>query len=106
MVEEVKHDGRKVRIGGRDYIIPALSFRLLRVLEADLKLVGGGPETPETRAAALRVITACIRRNYPDVTEEQMEDELDLRNVMQVIEAIRGESGMEILQRGEAVPPQ
>jgi len=98
MDENVKFEGAKIAIGGRDFIVPPLTFKQLRRLkerieslkEATLK---PGDLSGEQLDAMAEIIHAALSRNYPELTREDLEDLLDLGNLGPMIKAVMGQSG-------------
>lgn len=89
-------EGASVRLGTEDYIVPALSLGQLKRNKENLQLVStiGNSLTDAQQTAVLTVLQAAIGRNYPEVTVEQLEEWVDLRNMKQVILAVLGQSGL------------
>jgi len=97
-------EGVNITLGGRDYIVPALNFRALRACQPDLDLISHTDEGAfgaERMAAICRIAHAAIRRNYADVTIDEIEDGIDLNNVADVITAVLGQSGLVKTDTGE-----
>jgi hypothetical protein len=96
--------GTKITIGDEVYEVPALSLGMLRngtldlLKEHDLIFQEPGRwfDAVDIRA---KVILACIRRNYPDFSEEKLMDWLDLKNIAALWSVIMGASGFTL---GEA----
>ncbi len=74
-----KFEGITVKLGGRDYIVPALNMRATRTLKAEIDLLGDADKTAadpwgEERMAAVAAIThAALARNYPELTLTEVE---------------------------------
>ena len=96
-------DGAVVRMGGRDWTVPPLTFRQLRRLQPQLERLAriNAAATPEQIGAVSEIVQAALSRNYPDITVDEVEDMLDLGNAGRVITAILSGSG---LVPGEAQP--
>jgi hypothetical protein len=108
-------EGTKCNLGGRDFIVPPLNIKALRIL---------GPRFAELQSAAecgnlaemfqgekldtlLDVVHAAISRNYPEVTREELEDLVDLGNLEPVFRAVCAQSGMQKgAPKGEAAGPK
>lgn len=99
-----QHDGVVVRMGGRDYVVPPLTLAQLRKHEEDLRKVRDiTPFSPLAEVEpAIRVIHAAMTRNYPDLTQEALEEVLDLGNVMPAFLAVCAMSGLERAKEGAA----
>jgi hypothetical protein len=98
MANTEKFNGVAIRMGGKDWIVPALSIGQVRRLMPEISKVttsDSGAVLPDDVAqSALNIIHAALSRNYPDVTKEMLEDLIDLGNFRKIIEAIMGVSGL------------
>lgn len=86
-------DGIKMNLGGEEYIVPPLNFRLLKKFDAEIRSMRDMASSQDPMSELPRmvpVITAALQRNYPDLTEEHVYDLLDLGNYRQVFEAALG----------------
>jgi len=92
------HEGTPVRMGGRDFIVPALSMAQVEFYEMDGKLACAfevGPlSPPEDRMLAMEIILAAMQRNYPTMTLNELKELLDLRSTPKVFLAVMGMSGL------------
>jgi hypothetical protein len=90
-------DGAVMTINGQEYVIPALNFKALRKLRADLDMLGkvesNRPLTDDEADAFVRVFHAALVRNYPDMTTDDVEELVDFRNLVPLMTAIMGASG-------------
>ncbi len=84
--------GTPIILGGSEYIVPPLTFPQAQELERQLQLVLGPSfaGTPGAIKAYLEVIGTAIRRNYPDVTDEQLCPMIDFGNYIAVLRAAIG----------------
>ena len=91
-------DGKPIKIGEKEYVVPALSFAQVRKSRNLLDKIGKIPEEQELTEEHLdmmREITHMgLQRNYPDITKEELEEILDLDNIYDVMEAITGASNL------------
>jgi len=96
-------EGVTIRIAGRDWMVPALTFKQLRRLQPQIELLAtiGAAATPEQIAAVSEIVRAALSRNYPELTTDDVEEMLDLGNAARIIGAILRGSG---LNSGEARP--
>jgi len=95
-------DGAEIKMGGKLWVVPALSFKQVKRLLPTMGRVGSGNVTPENMGDMAEVVHAALSRNYPDVTLDDVEDMLDLSNALSLFLAVMGQSGMEMRQQGEA----
>jgi hypothetical protein len=89
--------GVSIAMGGQDWIVPALTLGQLRRLMPKIKQLThvGADMAPEQILIMTEVVAAALQRNYPDITEERVENELlDLGNAHEVVRAIMTGSGL------------
>ncbi len=101
----VPFEGTPVRLGDVRYIVPALSLRLVRRYRGVLASLGELSAREPTDAEItqmVEVVHAALARNYPELTADQVEDTVDLNSLPRLMRAIAGQSGLEVVQPGEA----
>jgi hypothetical protein len=103
------YDGVDVVLGKGIYTAPPLTLRAIRTLMPKISLLSDPTTSQEASFDILaEVIHATLKRNYPALTQEEVEEGLDIKNVGAAMEAILLASG---LKRGnvqavtEAVSP-
>lgn len=89
-------EGVAIKIGAKEYIVPALNFKQLRLLMPKIKgmVADGASMSAEQMDDVFTVIQAAISRNYPEINKEFLEENIDMNNVNPVIKAIMGQSGL------------
>ena len=91
-------EGKIVRLGTTDYVVPALNFKRIKQLKEDLQhLSMADPKgaLDETQVeASITIIHSALTRNYPDLTRDDVEDLVDLKNLAEIMSAIMGQSGL------------
>ena len=104
--------GSAIKLRTKEYLVPSLSFDEVERFAKDGTL-GKVPSNgitmlalPESRAAALAVLLASLRWNYPEITEDEVRRELDLDNCERAMAAVMGSSRLIPKEKepGEAVP--
>lgn len=111
--------GKKVNLGGEEYIVPPLSLGQLRngvaeKMELHDRLVHESTNMNVDDADAIKkrreaqflrgeIIAEALRRNYPDLTNDHLFDILDLGNWPNVWNLILGGSGF--LGEGQVAEP-
>ncbi len=103
--------GVEIELGTGVYTVPPLNFQALEDLEEmiaslESKLTGGVPDKA-ARAGLITLITVSLKRNYPDITEAEVREKLDLGNMQAVFLAIMGVNAMvkpEPLTMSQAAP--
>lgn len=105
----VKFAGHKVKLGDAEFEIPSLSLGQIKRLSGEVALMSrlqpNSPMTPELMETFITVVHAAMSRNYPDVGREWLEDNIDLANVMDVVNAVMNVSGF-IRNKNAAVGEQ
>ena len=92
--------GVKVDLGGREFIVPALRFGAVKRFTKDgtfalidtMKAVGLNEENID---AAIRVIHAALSLNYPEITEQDLLELVDLRTLPELLGGVTGQSRLE-----------
>lgn len=82
-------DGIKVIIGGSEYIIADFNLRAVQKIAPYLKdfHIGDGATEVQMESVA-KVITAALQRNYPDINEDWVLDNLNSYEIIEVMAAI------------------
>ena len=95
-------DGVKIRMGGQDWIVPALNlFQMEKYEDAISSLSSlGTAATKSQRDTMIEIVHAAMSRNYKDVTLDQVKDLIDMNNLVLVVQAVMGQSGL-VLTSGE-----
>jgi hypothetical protein len=85
-METVKVKGQKILLDGKEYILPPLPIKAwskgdasekIKKINTDLqnmKTDGLGAVSKESWSNLVDLITTALKRNYPDITEEIVED--------------------------------
>ncbi len=97
------HDGVCLTLGGRDFVVPALTFRQLKTLLPRLNRLqqAGGALEPEHLDIVTDLVEAALTRNYPDLTREEIESLLTFADMGPAISAVLLGSGF---ARADAPP--
>lgn len=93
-------EGTKVMMGGKEWIVPALNFRQVRTLQDKLTAQQTDPNF-DTLALTVEVVQMALSRNYPDVSMDEVEEMVDLRNAPGLFKTVMGQSGMVEVAPGE-----
>ena len=94
-------EGTKINLGGREFIAPPLPLKVFRVHPewfAMLAKIDGLP-TPESVEVMTKIVLAALNRNYPELTEDDLGDLLDIVNLPKIMQIVMGQT------QGEAVSP-
>jgi hypothetical protein len=102
LIQNLKHPGVPVRLNGKNYYIPSLSVKDYRAHEEEIS--ARSPEDVKLSASFdlfIPIIGKAIRRNYPEVSDEQLEDWMDLHSFSLAIKAVSAASGLTPVIQGE-----
>ena len=99
---KLKYLGVPVYLNGQNYYIPSLSTKDFRTHYAELSAPAKEGEAPgDSFDRFIPVIGLAVRRNYPDVTDEQLSEWLDLHTFGMAMKAVQSASGMTPVSEGE-----
>ncbi|WP_155835256.1 hypothetical protein [Herbaspirillum sp. RV1423] len=95
-------DGIEVKMAGKTWVIPALSFKRLKQLRPKIAALAALNTLPEEEVIddVCVIVHAAIIRNYPEVTLDEVQEMVDMSNMQRVIKAVMGQSGL--VEKGEA----
>lgn len=79
--------------GFGDWVVPPLNFRSLQELQ-DRLATYRGDVSKESISVVVDAAFHAVRRNYPDVTRDEVLDALDLENMEAVFGAVMDVSGL------------
>lgn len=100
MPREELLDGVEIMMGGKKWTIPPLTLKQIKKFSGTFQdLVNLDTSNIPAMAtgavdAAVDIIHAAIVRNYPELTRDELEDLIDLRNLAPVMQAVLGMSGL------------
>ncbi len=99
----IMHDGTKVTMGGREFILPPLTLKALRSLGPKIKLLSSLADvpTPEQVDVMVELVHASAVRNYPEITPDDLLELLDLGNLTEVFPAVMAASGLKKRMGGD-----
>jgi hypothetical protein len=80
-------DGAKIIIGGKEYTLPDLNLKTVQKVYAYFPVLGD-PSNSEFITAIIKVITAGLQRNYPDITEDEIAENALFHEIQELSVAI------------------
>ncbi len=97
--------GDTVRIGGAEYVMPPLNLRgIKRAIDLIPKLESDAAESVD---ACIEVVLLALRRNYPALTIEQLEEEIDLETLARLTALLLAQlTGARAPAAPDAPPPE
>ena len=90
----VKIKGIKFDFGSEELVIPPLSLGALEQLKADIEAFTGDARDNKQLATVIDAAYAALRRNYPDMTREQVAELIDLANFIDVFDCVMDVGGL------------
>jgi hypothetical protein len=96
--------GVKIGMGDAEWIVPPLTLGMMRrLLPQVMRLKDFGADMGGDEIDVIvELVTAAMRRNYPDMTADRVEELVDLGNARHVVQAILFGSGLK--PAGEGMP--
>jgi hypothetical protein len=92
--------------GGQVRTIPPLSLAALRRMQGALgKLSAVGALEPEAIDTVIKATHAALRRNYPDISEDDVAELIDVANMHEVIACVLDVAGVKRKAGEEAKNP-
>lgn len=103
----VKHKGIPVVLGNETYIVPPLALGALEQLQSRVANFNGDIRDAEQVATVIDAAHSALRRNYPEITRDELCELLDVANMTEVFEAVMDVSGLKRrkLEAGESQEP-
>lgn len=91
-MSDIKVPGKEIELGGKTYIIAPLNAAAVKQYRDQIKavFVGGLPDIELVSKLAL----ASLKRNYPAITLEEVEEVLDYSNYFEVWDTMLNLSGL------------
>jgi hypothetical protein len=112
-MQSVNFKGTPFFMNGKEYIIPSLSLKQVetnydKLASAATALEASSDDATKTVVDTFKtyipIIAQAIQRNYPEVTEENLWDWLDLGNFSEILVIVQSRSGFKATTTGEALP--
>jgi len=98
MPQQPIYPGIERELGGKTYVIPPLSLGQLRRLQKKLEQWSGDFDDKSV-AVCVETVQCALSRNYPDITEDQVAEFIDVGNMFDLMQAVMDVSGL--LRRAE-----
>lgn len=93
-----------VQMGLEEYRIPPLGFGALKDIGERMKILQGIKDIPnaDQLACVAEIVQLAMKRNYPDITVDNILDMLDMGNFHEVLGAVLATAGYRRAAEGEA----
>lgn len=85
--------GIRMTLGGVDYIVPPLSLGALEDLQGELEAFTGDVSSASIKTV-IDATTRALKRNYPDISRDQVRESIGLENMGEIMEALMDVSGL------------
>lgn len=98
-----KVKGIKIELGGVERIVPPLSLGAMEQLHEPIKAFMANVSDLSNVRVVVDAAHAALKRNYPEISREEVADAIGLDNMNEVFEAIMDVSGLKrkSLEAGE-----
>lgn len=102
-MQKLKYLGVPVYMNGQNYYVPSLSYRDFKVNYEFLTSTPDldGPKMFDYFDSLVPVVGMALRRNYSDVTDEQLAEWLDMTTLPLAVKAVQSASGIVPVSEGE-----
>ncbi len=106
-MQMTKHKGIPVQLGETTFVIPPLALGALEQLQDRIAAFKGDIRDATQVATVLDAAHSALKRNYPEMTRDEVADLVDVGNMAEVFEAVMDVSGLKRkeLEAGEAPEP-
>ena len=94
-------EGTEIKFGAGKKIAPPLSLGQIKRFAPQIKDMNIGALDAETVDLSVTLIHAALSRNYPEITTQEVEDNIDISQMAPAITAIMRISGFEENQPGK-----
>lgn len=103
----VKVKGIEVELGGEILVVPPLPLGALEQLQDRLSVFKGDIRDKDQVATVIDAAHSALKRNYPDLTREDVANLIDVGNMADVFEAVMDVSGIKRkeIESGEVGKP-
>ena len=103
----VKIKGIPVEFGDETLVVPPLALGALEQLQDRIAKFKGDVGDKDQVATVIDAAHSALKRNYPDLSREEVADMIDVGNMAEVFEAVMDISGLKrkALEAGEAQEP-
>ena len=90
----VRIKGVTVELNGTNYVIPPIALGALEQLQSRIGAFDGNVQDTKQISTVIDCAYAAMRRNYPDMTREEVADLIDIGNMNEVFAAVMDVSGL------------
>ena len=89
-----KYNGIPIEIGGVVRIVPPLSLGAMEKLHKELTTMTGDISKIAEITAVIDATFASLKRNYPEITRDEVADGIGLDNMTELLEAVMDVGGV------------
>jgi hypothetical protein len=87
-------DGIVVVIGEKEYTIPVLNFKSIREMVKLTERMSAAQSIEERLGTMSDIVLNGLKRNYPELTKEEIEEQLDLDNFERICGIVAEQAGL------------
>ena len=96
MADTERYGGKPYVWGGKIYLLAPIGLGYMeRVIDTTKKIASGQIDSEQSKEEMVKIITRSLRRNYPDITDDFIRDEiLDITNMRDIYQLVLEASGL------------
>lgn len=102
-VTKIKFKGIEIELGDQRLVCPPLSLATIEQMRDKLEAMSGA-DMKDKVSTVIECAHSALKRNYPDITREEVADGIDLGTMEDVMVAVMDVSGAERQRRVAAAP--
>lgn len=92
--------GTNIKIGGKNYLVPPMNFAALKkhkpfIMRTMKGVADASQMGDEDFEVMFDLVYMAVKRNYPEITEEELSQHLDMGNIQTAMVALMKVSGFE-----------
>lgn len=99
-----KIPGVTFNLGGIDFVLAPLNLMQVEAMEPVIAEFKNAADMQSVSKIAQQLVLASLSRNYPDITEDDVKQLLDIGQMNAAIAAVLGVSGYKTATTGETKP--
>lgn len=94
--------GIPITLGDVERVVPPLNLRALREMQGRIRNFKPGDLSDEAVDTIAKCTFLALKRNYPDITQEEIDEHVDVGNMIEIMEAVMDVSGLKRKKAEEA----
>lgn len=88
-------EGKKIMLGGEEYTLPPLNIATLKKHKPFFDSLRDVDRTDPSFDVMADIVFCSLKRNYPDMTQDRLDELLDINNITEAFQAVMTVAGFE-----------